>query len=174
MFADVRTHRFEGLHLVRTFRGVKQEPLAVAWVFCDEGQMHRPTPRAELKMRCVGKEVGADGVFEPLLLEECRAQTMRSLYENMGVEHHLQLSAVEASEPFRIIHFEAPVESSTKPTYFDTDLVFVSHEPLDLEAMPPSAHQPLDRPGPCGSWVQPAMSAMDRGRIQKFRNLQAF
>ena len=71
-------------------------------------------------------------VFEPLLLEECRAQTLRSLHENSSIEHHLQLMSVEAADPFRIIQFEAPAESSTKPMYFDTDLVFVSHEPLDL------------------------------------------
>jgi senataxin len=71
-------------------------------------------------------------VFEPLLLEECRAQTLRSLHENDGRESHVQLRSVEPHEPFRIIHFDAPTESSTKPTYFDTDLVFVSHEPLDL------------------------------------------
>ena len=72
-------------------------------------------------------------VFEPLLLEECRAQTLRSLYENEDREHHVQLQGVEALEPFRIIHFEAPPESTTKqPAFFDTDLVFVSHEPLDL------------------------------------------
>ena len=64
--------------------------------------------------------------------EECRAQTLRSLHENEGREHQLQLRAVEPLEPFRVIHFEAPPDSSTKPTYFDTDLVFVSHEPLDL------------------------------------------
>jgi hypothetical protein len=40
--------------------------------------------------------------------------------------------SVEVADPFRIIQFEAPAESSTKPMYFDTDLVFVSHEPLDL------------------------------------------
>ena len=73
-------------------------------------------------------------VFEPLLLEECRAQTLRSLHENEGRDSHLQLRSVEPLEPFRVIHFEAPQESSTKATFFDTDLVFVSHEPLDLYA----------------------------------------
>ena len=72
-------------------------------------------------------------VFEPLLLEECRAQTLRSLHENEGRDSHLQLRSVEPLEPFRVIHFEAPQESSTKATFFDTDLV-VSHEPLDLYA----------------------------------------
>ena len=71
-------------------------------------------------------------VFEPLLLEECRAQTLRSLHENEDREHHVQLQAVDALEPFRIIHFAAPPDSTAKPVFFDTDLVFVSHEPLDL------------------------------------------
>ena len=70
-------------------------------------------------------------VFDPLLLEECRAQTLRSLHENDGREHHVLLRSVEPLEPFRIVHFEAPADSLTKPTYFDTYLVFVSHEPLD-------------------------------------------
>ena len=39
----------------------------------------------------------------------------------------------EPHEPFRIANFEAPPEATTKPLYFDTDLVLVSHEQLDLE-----------------------------------------
>ena len=76
-------------------------------------------------------------VFEPLLLEECRAQTLRSLQENEVVEHHLKLQAVqgEPHEPFRIANFAAPAESTSKPFYFDTDLVLVSHEQLDLETL---------------------------------------
>ena len=88
-------------------------------------------------------------VFEPLLLEECRAQTLRSLHENEGRENHVQLMAVEAHEPFRIIHFEAPPDSSSKPTYFDTDLVFVSHEPLDLTEE--AEEQPADEAGTWGT-----------------------
>ena len=73
-------------------------------------------------------------VFEPLLLEECRAQTLRSLYE-VGADakdHHLTLKAVEPLEPFRLLHFESPNVVGEKTVFFDTDLVFVSHEPLDL------------------------------------------
>ena len=36
-------------------------------------------------------------IFEPLLLEECRAQTLRSLKESEHIEHHLKLQAVEDS-----------------------------------------------------------------------------
>ena len=74
-------------------------------------------------------------VFEPLLLEESRAQTLRSLQSQDVTEHQLKLQAVrgEPHEPFRIANFEAPPEATTKPLYFDTDLVLVSHEQLDLE-----------------------------------------
>ena len=74
-------------------------------------------------------------VFEPLLLEESRAQTLRSLQSHDVTEHQLKLQAVrgEPHEPFRIANFEAPTEATTKPLYFDTDLVLVSHEQLDLE-----------------------------------------
>ena len=74
-------------------------------------------------------------VFEPLLLEESRAQTLRSLQSHDVTEHQLKLQAVrgEPHEPFRIANFEAPSEATTKPLYFDTDLVLVSHEQLDLE-----------------------------------------
>ena len=84
-------------------------------------------------------------VFEPLLLEECRAQTLRSLHESDGREHQVQLTSVEPLEPFRIIHFEAPAESSTKGLYFDTDLVFVSHEPLEVEAMESGGREEVGR-----------------------------
>ena len=73
-------------------------------------------------------------VFEPLLLEESRAQTLRSLQSQDVTEHQLKLQAVrgEPHEPFRIANFEAPPEATTKPLYFDTDLVLVSPEQLDL------------------------------------------
>ena len=46
-------------------------------------------------------------VFEPLLLEECRAQTLRSLYEMTDSrDHHLQLKLVEPLEPFRLLQFD--------------------------------------------------------------------
>ena len=77
-------------------------------------------------------------IFEPLLLEECRAQTLRSLHESNGANHHLQLRAVEPLEPFRTLHFESPEPPAGAAEKDDdalrpTDLVFVSYEPLDLE-----------------------------------------
>ena len=74
-------------------------------------------------------------VFEPLLLEECRAQTLRTLNENEGREHHLALKAVEPNEPFRTLQFDAPPDEVVKGTFVETDLVFVSHEQLDLDAL---------------------------------------
>jgi hypothetical protein len=80
-------------------------------------------------------------VFEPLLLEECRAQTLRSLYEMTDSrDHHLQLKLVEPLEPFRLLHFESPNREGEKSLFFETDLVFVSHEPLDLDAVEEDAN----------------------------------
>jgi len=80
-------------------------------------------------------------IFEPLLLEECRAQILRSMNEQENPAHKLRLLAVEPADPFRIMRFEAPVPvlgeagmPAPKPAFFETDLVFVSYEPLDLEA----------------------------------------
>ena len=73
-------------------------------------------------------------VFEPLLLEECRAQTLRSFYEaGDAKDYHLMLRAVEPLEPFRLLHFEAPAAATAEKPFFETDLVFVSHEPLQVE-----------------------------------------
>jgi senataxin len=86
-------------------------------------------------------------VFEPLLLEECRAQQLRSLHENVECDgDHLQLRDVEPLEPFRVIHFDAPPDVSPKPAYFDTDLVFVSHEPLDAYTRAEPTGAPGDTP----------------------------
>ena len=52
-------------------------------------------------------------IFEPLLLEECRAQTLRSLGEAENVEHHLYLEAAEPAEPFRMIRFEVPTQQDS-------------------------------------------------------------
>ena len=76
-------------------------------------------------------------IFEPLLLEECRAQTLRSLHESVGVSYHLQLRSVEPHEPFRLLHYESPELPAGAADKEDdalrpTDLVFVSYEPLDL------------------------------------------
>ena len=80
-------------------------------------------------------------VFEPLLLEECRAQTLRSLYEMTDSrDHHLQLKLVEPLEPFRLLQFESPNREGEKSLFFETDLVFVSHEPLDLDAVEEDAN----------------------------------
>ena len=49
-------------------------------------------------------------IFEPLLLEECRAQILRSFQEGSVIEHHLKLQGLqgEAHDPFRTLSFEAP------------------------------------------------------------------
>jgi len=76
-------------------------------------------------------------IFEPLLLEECRAQILRSFQEHSVTEHHLKLQGLqgEAHDHFRTLSFEPPADSATKPVFKDTDLVFVSHEQLDRERL---------------------------------------
>lgn len=74
-------------------------------------------------------------VFEPLLLEECRAQVLRGVREQheFTKPHHLRLMSVETRGQFLVITFEAPPEPAdpTKGTrYFDTDLVFVSYDEM--------------------------------------------
>ena len=72
-------------------------------------------------------------VFEPLLLEECRAQTLRSMQENDDKDYNLQLLSVEAGDLFRVISFEAPANVDPKSFFYDNDLVFISYEQLDME-----------------------------------------
>ena len=73
-------------------------------------------------------------IFEPLLLEECRAQTLRHLYAAAETEHRITLASVEAAEPFRLLHFELPPHTSDEHAPFESkDLVFISHEQLHLE-----------------------------------------
>eukprot|EP00966_Prymnesium_polylepis_P173635 4016583-Prymnesium_polylepis.1 len=70
-------------------------------------------------------------VFEPLLLEECRAQTLRSMQEKSEediIDLYLSITAVESAEPFRLISFSLPEE--TTRCYFENDLVFISYEPV--------------------------------------------
>lgn len=77
-------------------------------------------------------------IFEPLLLEECRSQILRSMGESEGaarVTHRLKLLAVEPCDPFRVMRFEPPAAAPTangKPALVETDLVCVSYEPLNL------------------------------------------
>ena len=76
-------------------------------------------------------------IFEPLLLEECRAQTLRNLHAATESDHHLELAAVEANEPFRLLHFEMPQQASRssedRALFESRDLVFISHEQLNLD-----------------------------------------
>lgn len=79
-------------------------------------------------------------VFEPLLLEECCAATLRSMQEaEHQEEHNLQITAVEPNEPFRYLTFSLTAElkermgaESTKP-FRENDLVFVSYERLTVD-----------------------------------------
>jgi hypothetical protein len=73
-------------------------------------------------------------VFEPLLLEECRAQTLRSMQENQVEDDHLQIASIDPNEPFRYITFALESKGDANEpqvkTYYDNDLVFVSYEQL--------------------------------------------
>ena len=77
-------------------------------------------------------------VFEPLLLEECRAQIVRSIGELEASPERLRLLSAEDAETFRVMGFEPPPlpknssASPAKPTFVETDLVCVSYEPLRL------------------------------------------
>ena len=74
-------------------------------------------------------------IFEPLLLEECRAQILRSMGESEPAPHHLKLLSIEQNEPFRLMRFQPPPPpEGGKPHFFETDIVLVSYEPLDMDA----------------------------------------
>lgn len=125
----------------------------LAWDLYDMISGHSMYSLQEIPIRFSSVDQYLD-ILEPLLLEECRAQTLRSIQGSLGnnqtsadpvtIDHRLKLLSVDDAPPFRLLTFEAPPEQ-TKPAFYDTDLVFVSYEPLDTTAIISGEHQ-IDTP----------------------------